>query len=269
MSLPPETRPSQGPVDAVARAAWSRAAGRYLEHCRRDVNWNKMVEIPAMRQLLGDARGKRTLEVGCGPAHYSTWLAQQGAEAWGFDPAPDLVEAARRDAAEAGVELSLRIGGVELLSEYRDTYFDIVLFPMVLEYLDDLPETFRQAARILKPDGLVAISIVHPVRHFSVHHDAEDGTEMRLVANYLRRGVLEWSGWVMQDDEGNDVQCKSHCRTIEDHVEALVGAGSLVEAIKEPMAIPEAKALAPRIYEGNAHCPQFMLVKAVKDPRRC
>jgi len=94
MNLPSKTRHSQGPVDPVAREAWSRAAGRYLDHCRRDVNWNKMVEIPAMQQLLGDARGKRTLEVGCGPAHYSLWLAQQGAEAWGFDPAPDLIEAA-------------------------------------------------------------------------------------------------------------------------------------------------------------------------------
>ena len=268
MLLPPSVRYCPGPVDPTSRQAWTRAASNYLAHCARKTNWNKLIEIPAMRRMLGDVRGKRTLEVGCGPAHYSIWLAEHGAEAWGFDPVAALLEAAEGSAEAAGVELQLRHGGVECLSEHPSAEFDIVLFPMMLEYVDDIGATFREAHRLLKPDGFVAISIVHPMRNLSVKYETDDGEGLRIISGYLESGVFEWSLWIMRDAEGNDIVCRSHRRTIEDYVEALVGAGFLIEAIREPDASPEAWELGPRGCRNNHHCPQFMLLKAVKDPRR-
>jgi ubiquinone/menaquinone biosynthesis C-methylase UbiE len=267
MMLPPRARYSEGPVDPTAREAWAQAAERYLAHCAREANWNKLIEIPAMRRLLGDVRGKRTLEVGCGPAHYSIWLAQQGAEAWGLDPAAPLIEEARQQAEAAGVELRLRLGGVELLPEYPEGHFDIVLFPMMLEYVDDIDGAFREAHRLLKPDGFVALSIVHPMRNMSVKYETEDGEELRIISGYLQRGVIEWSGWIMVDEDGGDIPCKSHRRTIEDYVEALAGAGFLIEAMREPDASPEGWAINARDCRENQHCPNFLLMKAVKRGR--
>ena len=268
MLLPPHTRYTDGLSDPTSREAWTRAASNYLAHCARELNWNKLIEIPAMRRLLGDVRGKRTLEVGCGPAHYSVWLAQQGAEAWGLDPVGALLDAARSSAEEAGVELRLQQGGVERLPEYPGGHFDIVLFPMMLEYVDDIAGAFREAHRLLRPDGFVAISLVHPMRSFSVKHETENGEELRIVSGYLERGVIEWSMWIMVDEEGNGIPCRSHRRTVEDYVEALVEAGFLIEELREPDASPEGWALnAPGCRE-NYHCPNFLLLKAVKDPRR-
>jgi SAM-dependent methyltransferase len=263
--LPPSCRYSEGPADPVAREAWSEAADNYIAFCARPDTWNKLIEIPAMREMLGEVRGKRTLEVGCGPAHYSLWLAEQGAEAWGCDPAPRLTEFAQQRASEVGVELRLRVGGVELLPEYPAASFDIVLFPMMLEYVDDLGATFREAYRLLRPDGFVAISIVHPMRQYTVKYETEDGEELRLLSGYLDRGVIEWSGWIMFGEAGRDILCRSHRRPIGDHVEALVGAGFLIEAIKEPDAPPASWEINPRRCRENQHCPQFMLIKAVKD----
>ena len=267
MLLPYKCRPSTGPVDEAERRAWSVAADHYLVHCDREANWNKLIEIPAMRELLGDPGGKRTLEVGCGPAHYSIWLAQRGAEAHGLDPAARLLDSARDSADAADVHLHLRHGGVELLADYPEAHFDIVLFPMMLEYVDDLADAFGQARRILKPSGFVAISIVHPMRHFSEDSVLEDGTKARIVCNYLGEDVIEWSGWVMADEEGNDVQCKSRRRPIQAYTGALVSAGFLIEALVEPAAVPEASDIDPRVAASNAHCPQFLLLKAVPDPR--
>jgi len=268
MLLPPSVRPVEGPADPTSREAWTRAADNYLAHCARAANWNKLIEIPAMRRLLGEARGKRTLEVGCGPAHYSVWLAQQGAEAWGLDPVAALLEAARGSAEAAGVELRLRPGGVECLADYPDAHFDMVLFPMMLEYVDDLASTFRQANRLLTAEGFVAISVVHPMRSFNVKHETEEGEELRIVSGYLHSGVFEWSQWIMRDADGNDIPCRSHRRTIEEYVEALIGAGFLIEALREPDASPEGWLLDPRTCRENHHCPNFLLLKAAKDARR-
>jgi ubiquinone/menaquinone biosynthesis C-methylase UbiE len=267
--LPPKSRYSEGPVDPVAREAWSRVAHQYTDRCVEDPgSWNRLIEIPAMRKMLGDVAGKRTLEAGCGPAHYSLWLAQQGAEAWGFDPAAPMIEEARNAAEQASAELHLRVGGVELLPEYPEEHFDIVLFPMMIEYIDDLEATFRQAWRILRPDGFAAISMVHPIRAWGAKYEAEDGEELRLISDYLRRGVIEYAHWVVQADHDGEIVCKSHRRTIGDYVSALVGAGFLIEALLEPEAPPESWEIDPRRCKENVHCPQFMLIKAVRDPRR-
>jgi len=267
MMLPPNVRYTDGPVDPASRDAWTRAAGNYLAHCARESNWNKLIETPAMRRMLGEVRGKRTLEVGCGPAHYSIWLAEHGAEAWGLDPVESLLDAARANAEAAGVELRLQQGGVERLARYPDGQFGIVLFPMMLEYVDDIEGTFREAHRLLAPDGFVAISIVHPMRNLSAKCETDDGEELRIVSGYLERGVVEWSMWIMVDEQGNGIPCKSHRRTIEDYVEALVGVGFLIEALREPDASPEGWTVDPRNCRENHHCPNFLLMKAVKRHR--
>jgi hypothetical protein len=96
----------------------------------------------------------------------------------------------------------------------------------------------------------------------------DDGRELCVMRHYLRRRVLEWTGWVMCNEDGGEVWCKSRCRTVGDYVNALVRAGLLVEALEEPMPIPECRDLAPEMYQSNLDCPQFLLIKAVKDPRR-
>ena len=87
------------------------------------------------------------------------------------------------------------------------------------------------------------------------------------MCNYLREDVIEWSGWVMGDEEGSDIQCKSRRRPIGAYVSALVSAGFLIEALVEPAAIPEACEVDARVAASNAHCPQFLLMKAAPDPR--
>jgi len=267
MLLPPSVRYCDGLVSDVARDAWSRAARNWVRHNETPNNMNDLIERPAMQALLGEVAGKRTLEVGCGLAHYSRWLAQQGAEAWGLEPAPRLLELAQAMAEAEGAGLALRAGGVELLPEYPDGHFDIVLLPMVLEYVDDLDETFRQAHRVLRPDGFVAISIVHPMRNLSVKHLTADGEELRIVSGYLNSGVYEWSLWIMKDDDGNDITCRSQRRTLQEHVEPLVRAGFLIEAILEPDAAPAAWRIDAARCKENRHCPQFLLLKAVKRER--
>ncbi len=263
MYLPPFCRRSEGPVSDTARAAWRRASENYLAPCAREANWNKLIEIPAMREMLGDSGGKTTLEVGCGPAHYSVRLATHGAEVHGLDPVPRLLEAAAQNAAEAGVELHLREGGVERLNEYPEEHFDIVLFPMMLEYVDDLAEAFGQARRILKPSGFVAISVVHPMRSFSDRHEI-DGAELAVVGHYLEAGIIEWAEWIMKDDNGDPIWCKSHRRTIEQYVMPLVEAGLAIDQLREPDATPGAEELNAKIVASNRHCPQFLLMKARK-----
>jgi 2-polyprenyl-3-methyl-5-hydroxy-6-metoxy-1,4-benzoquinol methylase len=53
--------------------------------------------------LLGDVRGKRVLDFGCGVGHTGVYLALQGAEVWGFDFARHGVERATQLAEHYGL----------------------------------------------------------------------------------------------------------------------------------------------------------------------
>ena len=56
---------------------------------------------------LGDVDGLDVVELGCGAAYFSAWLARRGARPVGVDPTPAQLETARRMQAETGIEFPL------------------------------------------------------------------------------------------------------------------------------------------------------------------
>jgi SAM-dependent methyltransferase len=61
-------------------------------------------------EILGLTRGDAVMDLGCGPGPLAVLFAQAGMTVTGIDPEPDMLEAARAAAADAGVELDLRQG---------------------------------------------------------------------------------------------------------------------------------------------------------------
>ena len=100
------------------RALW--AAGDYdkIAELMRDVG-------AAVAGAVSIEAGMRVLDVATGTGNVAIAAAQAGAEVIGLDIAPELFEAARRRAAEAGVEVEWVEGDAEALP-YEDATFDRV-----------------------------------------------------------------------------------------------------------------------------------------------
>lgn len=111
----------------------------------------KMVELAAI------APGERVLDVGCGPGRLAI-LAGSGigssGEACGIDPAPEMVDLARRNAKRAGVEVRFEVGVIERLP-HPDDYFDVVLSSLMLHHLPDKLTRcgLTEVCRVLKAGG--------------------------------------------------------------------------------------------------------------------
>ena len=52
--------------------------------------------------MLGDVAGKDVVELGCGTAYFSAWLAKRGARPIGVDVTPAQLESARACMRETG-----------------------------------------------------------------------------------------------------------------------------------------------------------------------
>jgi len=100
--------------------------------------------------ILGDLRGKRVLEVGCGDGANAVLLAMKGADVVGIDISPRAIEIARKRAELHGVADSVRFYALPLeayLEQTRDR-FDIVCGFAVLHHL--LPVLERVLADMKK-----------------------------------------------------------------------------------------------------------------------
>ena len=111
---------------------------------------------------LGDLRGRRVLDVGCGTGRLAATLAERAAaRVWGVDGSAEMVDVAR-ETLPAGV--GVRQGDAERLP-FRDGWFDRVTMSLVL-HLVDRPVALAEARRVVAADGRVAISTFHP-DHFA------------------------------------------------------------------------------------------------------
>ena len=107
---------------------------------------------------LGDLRGRRVLDIGCGTGRLAAALAEEArAKVWGIDESREMVAVAR-ETVPAGV--GIRQGTAEQLP-FRDGWFDRVVMSLVI-HLVDRPRSLAEARRVVPADGRVAISTFHP-----------------------------------------------------------------------------------------------------------
>jgi len=134
------------------RQAAERAAGRpdlrfedaeYLDH----ETWVR----PALARL-GDLRGQRILDYGCGHGMAAVVLARAGARVTACDLSPGYVKEARARAEANGVGVEcLTADGEEL--PFADASFDEVWGSAILHHLD-LRRAGRELHRVMKPGGV-------------------------------------------------------------------------------------------------------------------
>lgn len=108
--------------------------------------------------LLGNPRGLRILDLGCGVGDNALLMGQLGANVTGIDISPRSIEIAKERAATCGLEERVRFlcGPVEEI-EPGDAPFDVVFGDGVLHHLlDSLDDVFARLAAWSRP-GTLAI----------------------------------------------------------------------------------------------------------------
>lgn len=139
------------------RGAWDEWAPEYAAAGRR--GWADNVPewgifgIPESDvHLLDDVAGKDVIELGCGTAYVSSWLARRGARVVGIDNSPKQLETARALQAEHGLDFPLLLGNAEAVP-YPDASFDLAISEYGACLWADPYAWIPEAARLLRPGG--------------------------------------------------------------------------------------------------------------------
>jgi demethylmenaquinone methyltransferase / 2-methoxy-6-polyprenyl-1,4-benzoquinol methylase len=103
---------------------------------------------------------ERVLDVASGTAAVAIELAQATPDrrVIGVDQSPEMLAAGSQRVGDAGLgeRIELREGRAESLP-FADGEFDSLTFTYLLRYVDDVPATLRELARVVRPGGTVAM----------------------------------------------------------------------------------------------------------------
>lgn len=195
------TDPDEIEKFAALAGTWWDAAGPMAPLHRLNPVRIAYVRDQACARLLGgrDPRasarplaGLAVLDVGCGAGLASEPLSRLGAAVTGIDPSPEMVEAARRHAAETGAEgVAYEAATLEGVAA-SGRRFDLVLALEVVEHVPDVPAFLAPLAEAARPGGLVVLSTLS--RTLASLAKGIVGAEYLL--GWLPRGTHDWRAFL-------------------------------------------------------------------------
>ncbi len=122
------------------------------------------LHYPTVEDELGDIRGKRILDIGCGDGLFSRRLAKErGAHVVGYDISPNLIERAQKKESDAHLDIEYKVA--DPLTFQSPDLFDRAVAVMVLPYspdIDYIKNFFASARNNLKERGTFVAVVFNP-----------------------------------------------------------------------------------------------------------
>jgi 2-polyprenyl-3-methyl-5-hydroxy-6-metoxy-1,4-benzoquinol methylase len=195
-------------------AAWDRAGGG-----TDTVAYGPDIPGETELRLLGDLKGKRVLDLGCGSGAGAIAVAKQGAIAIAVDGSADNLAAAKRAGDENEVRIEFHQADLADLAFVRADTIDVVLSAWSLAHVEDLNRVFRQVHRVMKTNAPFVFSLPHPA-YDMIDDDAEPPV--------VRRSYFDTAP-VTNEDGSVD-----YPRTTSEVITGLVRANFRVDWLLEP-----------------------------------
>jgi SAM-dependent methyltransferase len=228
----------------IAREVYDTIAAAFAARAE-DAPYNAHYDRPALLGLLPPVADLRVLDAGCGPGLYSAWLVAHGATVVGLDVSPRMVSLAQ---ARLGAQATFYEADLaQPLTMLADATVDLVVSGLAFDYVRDWEPLFGELARVLRPGGHLAFSVVHPADEFYRMHSHGCYFAVEPVTH-----TFSWP------DQGVRVQVPSYRRPLEAMLSPLLAAGFQLERLVEPRPTAEFAARDPQEYAELMRRPGFI-----------
>ena len=186
-AAPPNVDPAELAKFAALAHRWWDPSGEFKP--LHDIN---PLRLGWVQRIVGDLRGKRILDVGCGGGILSESMAASGARVTGIDLSDKALGVARLHKLESGADVEYRLVAAETLAAESPGAYDVVTCMEMLEHVPEPASVVAAVATLVKPGGTVVISTLN--RNPKSYVFAVIGAE--YVLGLLPKGTHDWSRFI-------------------------------------------------------------------------
>jgi ubiquinone/menaquinone biosynthesis C-methylase UbiE len=141
-----------------------------------DTNENKTrdLEAIALRTTLTDIDFAECLEIGCGTGKNTEWLLTKAKKITAVDLSDEMLAKAKTKINADNVNFVQ----ADITKEWSfiNKQFDMAIFSLVLEHIEDLDVIFGKVSKAIKHSGYVYVGELHPFKQYN-------GTKARFETN--------------------------------------------------------------------------------------
>ncbi|MFX1565106.1 MAG: class I SAM-dependent methyltransferase [Promethearchaeota archaeon] len=249
------------------RSQWQVNAEAYSQLIRgKGTPHHRSILNPCVEKLMGTVKGRRILDAGCGEGYLARFYAQKGAKVVGVDFSQALI--AKSKTLSADLPIHYVLSDLCDLRVFKAEEFDIVLCNLVLLNLECLDKSLSEFHRVLRPNGFLVFSVVHPA--FNMYgpgywklgkKNGETGRREGLffmTEDYF--GEKEYQArWKTRTGEEFPKAFSFFHRTIGTYVNALLRIGFHLTAFEEPRPIMD-----DPFFTREQRIPFFLVIRAHK-----
>jgi SAM-dependent methyltransferase len=180
------------------RAAWDRDAVEYEAPGRRsweakEPSWGVWQVPESELRVLPDVSGLDVVELGCGTAYVSAWLARRGARPVGIDNFAVQLANARRFQREFGLEFPLIHADAER-APLASGRFDLAISEYGASIWCDPYRWIPEAARLLRPGGQLVFLVNSALLMLCMpEYDVEGPAADRLLRDHFGMHRFDWA----------------------------------------------------------------------------
>lgn len=134
---------------------------RFFEHAEVPDNAALRIEFETLLRFMGDLRGKRVLDLGCGVGRNGIQLAPHAGEVVGYDMSEVGIAKANQIAQEVGAT-NFR-AELDDFSEVQENSFDVILCVNMLHHAASPGDVLRSVGKALRPGGSLIVMENNPL----------------------------------------------------------------------------------------------------------
>jgi len=179
------------------QAAWDRWAAEYAEAGRRsfagEPHWGIWHVPEAQLGILPEVAGRDVVELGCGTAYVSAWLARRGARVVGLDLSPAQLATARALQREFGITFPLVRASAEAVP-LRDACVDLAISEYGACLWCDPYRWIPEAARLLRDGGRLVFLVNSTLLRLAMADEDDVAATDRLRRAQFGMHRMQWPG---------------------------------------------------------------------------
>ena len=217
------------------------------------------LNTPAFFKILPDVNGMYGIDIGCGEGYNTRLLAKNGAMMEAVDISEIFIQKATEEETENPLHIHFQVASaIEL--PFENMKFDFATAFMVFMDIPEIEQVLKESFRVLKPGGFLQFSISHPcfdTPHRKNLRNLSGKTYAIEVGDYFKNVNGEIDEWIFSAAPADlkhslrKFKTPKFTRTLSQWMNAIIGAGFIIEQVNEPYPDDETVRQQPRLQDSQ------------------